>query len=44
MYTDLVCTRKKLDIDSKKLGLFSFDFEGSAYALQSRLYSKDGGV
>ncbi len=42
MYADSVCTRKKLDIDSKKLELFSFDFEGSVYALQSGLYSKDG--
>ncbi len=44
MYTDSICARKKLYIDSKKLRLFSFDFEGSVYALQSGLYSKDGGV
>ena len=41
MYTDSVCTRKKLNIDSKKLGSFSFDFEGSVYVLQSGFHSKN---
>ena len=42
MYTDSVCSKKKLDISSKKLGEFSFDFEGSVYALQNGFYSKNG--
>ena len=42
MYTDSICSRKKLDVSSKKLGEFSFDFEGSVYALQNGFYSKNG--
>jgi len=42
MYTDSVTTTKKLDIESKELGGFSFDFEGSMYSLQNGFYSKNG--
>lgn len=41
MYTDSICSKKKLDLDSKEMGGFSFDFEGSIYALQSGFYSKN---
>ncbi|GKS67413.1 hypothetical protein YTPLAS73_09600 [Nitrosarchaeum sp.] len=41
MYTDSICSKKKLNLDSKELGEFSFDFEGSIYALQSGFYSKN---
>lgn len=42
MYTDSITTTKKLNLDSKKLGEFSCDFEGSIYALQSGFYAKNG--
>ena len=42
MYTDSITTTKKLNLNSKKLGEFSCDFEGSIYALQSGFYSKNG--
>jgi len=42
MHTDSICCKKKLDVNSKKLGEFSLDFEGSVYALQSGFYSKNG--
>jgi len=42
MYTDSVCSRRELDVSSKNLGEFSFDFEGSVYALQNGFYSKNG--
>lgn len=42
MYTDSICSKNRLDFDSKELGEFSFDFEGSIYALQSGFYSKNG--
>jgi hypothetical protein len=42
LYTDSIATTKKLNLDSKKLGEFSEDFEGSIYALQSGFYSKNG--
>jgi len=42
MYTDSITTTKKLNLDSKKLGGFSQDFDGSIYALQSGFYSKNG--
>ena len=42
MYTDSICSKKKIEIESKKLGEFSFDFEGSVYALQSGFYAKNG--
>ena len=42
MYTDSITTTKKLELDSKKLGEFSCDFEGSIYALQSGFYAKNG--
>ena len=41
MYTDSITTTKKLNFDSKKLGDFSCDFEGSIYALQSGFYAKN---
>ena len=42
MYTDSVCCKRKLGTNSKKLGEFSLDFEGSVYALQNGFYSKNG--
>jgi len=42
MYTDSIATRKKLNLNSKTLGLFSQDFEGSIYSLQSGFYAKNG--
>ena len=41
LYTDSITTTKKLNFDSKKLGGFSCDFEGSIYALQNGFYAKD---
>ncbi len=41
MYTDSICSKKKLDLDSKEMGEFSSDFEGSIYALQSGFYAKN---
>jgi len=42
IYTDSISTTKKLNLDSKELGGFSEDFEGSIYTLQSGFYSKNG--
>ena len=42
LYTDSITTTKKLNLDSKELGGFSCDFEGSIYALQNGFYAKDG--
>lgn len=42
MYTDSICTKKKLDLGSKVLGEFSEDFAGSIYSLQNGFYAKDG--
>jgi len=42
MYTDSICSKKKLDIQSDKFGEFSLDFEGSVYALQSGFYALNG--
>ncbi len=42
MYTDSICCKKKLDIQSDKFGEFSLDFEGSVYALQSGFYALNG--
>ncbi len=43
MYTDSICTRKKLECNSEKLGEFKIDFEnGTIYALQNGFYSKNG--
>lgn len=41
MYTDSICSKKKLNLGSDILGEFSFDFEGSIYTLQNGFYSKN---
>ena len=42
MYTDSITCKRKLRVNSTKLGKFSLDFTGSIYALQNGFYAKNG--